>query len=145
MNDPKHIIVHTLAFTGDAGVDEVRRWHKERGFADVGYHYIIRRDGTLETGRREHRPGAHCRDMGMNSKSIGVGLEGHGDMEQWTADQWRTFRTLYRFMERKYHIPPHEVLGHRETGAPKTCPGKKIDMDQVRRSLEMAITTNLTV
>ena len=54
----------------DIGVKQIRRWHKKRGFNDVGYHYIIRRDGTLETGRPIEKIGAHCK--GQNRHSIGV-------------------------------------------------------------------------
>lgn len=63
----------------DIGVEEIRGWHLERGFNDVGYHYVIRRDGTVEYGRDLDVVGAHCR--GQNADSIGIAYVGglHGD------------------------------------------------------------------
>jgi hypothetical protein len=73
------IVVHCSA-TGpaaDIGVAQITQWHKQRGFDTVGYHYVIRRNGTLETGRRESEIGAHVR--GHNANSIGVCLAGGVD------------------------------------------------------------------
>ena len=139
---PEYIVLHTLAFDGSAGIAEVDRWHKERGFTRVGYHYIIRRDGRLETGRHEHEQGAHCRDGGYNRKSLGIAFEGHGDNDEWTDAQWDTIRKCYLFWRLKHGIDPDKVIGHREAPAAKTCPGKKIDMDAVRRSLIQACKDN---
>ncbi len=136
-NTREYLILHTLAFDGDADIAEVRRWHQQRTppFRDVGYHYLIRRNGRLEIGRQENEFGAHCIEMGMNRRSLGIAFEGHGDNAVWTDAQWATIRRLFSFMNLKYGIPPENVLGHRETGAPKTCPGTKIDMKQVRSAL----------
>jgi len=55
----------------DVGAEEIRRWHVEgNGWSDIGYHYVIRRCGLIETGRDESTPGAHVR--GHNTGSIGV-------------------------------------------------------------------------
>ena len=128
MNYPEYLIIHTLAFRGEAGVKEVRKWHIERGFVNIGYHYLIRKNGDLETGRDERIVGAHCR--GWNDKSIGIALEGHGDFEEWTDEQTDTFRLLACFLKMKHRIK--DVLGHSEINKNKTCPGKLIDMDRVR-------------
>ena len=44
----------------DIGVNEIRQWHLQRGFNDIGYHYVIRRDGAIEQGRPIEKPGAHA-------------------------------------------------------------------------------------
>ena len=49
---------------------DIRRWHKARGFRDIGYHYVIDLDGTVEEGRPLAQAGAHCTDH--NSHSIGI-------------------------------------------------------------------------
>lgn len=137
MNKPQYIIVHTTAFKGDADIDLVRKWHVEgNGWRDVGYHYFIRRSGELQQGRQEHETGAHCRDMGMNSKSIGICFEGHHNYEDWTLQQTKTFLSLGSRIIRKYDIPVKNVLGHRETGAKKDCPGTRINMSDVRRIIQ---------
>lgn len=132
---PIYLIVHTAAFKGDADIDKVREWHLARGFNDVGYHWYIRRDGTLQQGRKENVKGAHCLHMGMNHKSIGVCFEGHGDFEKPTVAQLATFKALYEDIKGRWGIPVQNVLGHRETGAPKTCPGTKVDMHEMRHFL----------
>ena len=59
------LVIHTAATrpSMDIGVKEIRRWHKKRGFADIGYHYVIRRDGRVEKGRADTRQGAHVRGI----------------------------------------------------------------------------------
>ena len=134
-----HIVLHTLAYSGNAGVEEVRRWHLARGWSDIGYHWLVRRDGTLEKGRPEHEIGAHARDGGFNNKSVGIAFEGHGDYEPLTVQQLATLIHEYKRLKDKYEIPLQNVIGHRETGAPKTCPGTKVDMEAIRDLLWEAI------
>ena len=135
---PKYVIIHTAAHQGDNSIDDVRRWHIERGFMDVGYHYYIRRDGEIQTGRQETHIGAHCQDMDMNYNSLGVCFEGHGDYEPLTQQQRNSLCDLYEGIVERWDIPVKDVLGHRETGAPKTCPGKKVDMDDLRNMLNLS-------
>lgn len=66
------IIIHCSATVEgkDYTVDDIRKWHRERGFSDIGYHYVIYRDGTLNPGRNINISGAHC--TGHNTHSIGI-------------------------------------------------------------------------
>ena len=65
----------------DIGVNEIRQWHLQRGFNDIGYHYVIRRDGAIEQGRPIEKPGAHA--AGYNTNSIGICYAGgKGDNNQ---------------------------------------------------------------
>lgn len=130
MNIPTHIVLHTLAYAGEADIEKVRAWHKQQGWHDIGYHYLVRRSGEVQTGRAEDVIGAHA--IGYNRRSIGIACEGHGDEEMWTFPQILSLFRLIDDLSRRYKIPPHNVLGHRETGAKKTCPGTKIDMDALR-------------
>ena len=68
------IIVHCSATPAgrDNSAADIRRWHRQRGFSDIGYHFVVRLDGTIEAGRPLELPGAHCR--GHNLRSIGVCL-----------------------------------------------------------------------
>ena len=66
------IIIHCSATAEGRNftVEDVRRWHKARGFVDVGYHYLVYLDGSVHVGRPLAQVGAHC--LGHNAHSIGV-------------------------------------------------------------------------
>ncbi len=75
MRKIKKIIIHCTATPGDVSIDTVREWHvNERGWRDVGYHFLIRTDGTVEEGRPIEQSGAHTK--GHNWDSIGVAYAG---------------------------------------------------------------------
>ena len=118
------VFVHSTATKAsmNIGRTEIKRWHKARGFSDVGYHLIIRRDGSTEKGRPVDTVGAHAR--GHNTGSIGVVLVGglsdaHGPEANFTRAQLRTLRKVLAEMRETYDGV--EVLGHRDV-APTACP-----------------------
>jgi N-acetylmuramoyl-L-alanine amidase len=71
-----HVVMHYSATypEQDIGAAEIDKWHRDRGFARIGYHWVIRRDGSVEKGRDESHVGAHVR--GMNTGKIGVCVVG---------------------------------------------------------------------
>ena len=113
------IIVHCSATK--AGQDftavDIDRWHRERGFDGIGYHYVIRLDGQIEKGRDVALPGAHCR--GWNVRSIGVCYIGGLDAEGHPADTMTKAqrRVLYQLIiELQKDYPSIDlVVGHRDT------------------------------
>ena len=76
MRELKEIILHCTATKEgqDYPVEQVRKWHLDRGFNDIGYHFLIRLDGTVEAGRPIETVGAHCK--GHNANSIGIAYVG---------------------------------------------------------------------
>lgn len=146
MRTIKYLVIHTAG--APKGVDQsaaaIRAYHKApkprgRGFRDIGYHYVIRKDGLVELGRPASQPGAHVE--GFNAESLGVCFTGNGDLSDFTLAQYDRGLQLVRDLMAKYGVPVERVLGHRETtsaGAPpsgKTCPGSKVDMDAFRKRL----------
>lgn len=124
MRKIRKIIVHCSATTEgmDFGAADIDRWHRERGFEMIGYHYVVRLDGRVETGRPEGRVGAHC--LGHNSDSIGVCYIGGLTRERRPADtrtaaQRRALRALCATLQVRY--PGATLHGHREFAA-KACP-----------------------
>lgn len=118
------IFVHCSATkaTQDVGVREIRQWHKEQGWLDVGYHFIIRRDGAVEDGRDVNAVGSHAR--GHNHNSVGVclvgGIDENGRHEaNFTPQQMSALRTLLEILMDKY---PSAVLKAHHDIAPKACP-----------------------
>lgn len=110
-------------------VEEVRRWHvDQRGWSDIGYHFMIDRDGTVEHGRPVSRAGAHVR--GHNGNSIGVCLfGGHGAAatdrfeDHFTPEQDIALRELIDTLVGQYG--DMRISGHNEYAA-KGCPGFQV-------------------
>lgn len=118
------VFVHCSATkpTMDIGVREIRQWHKEQGWLDVGYHYVIKRDGTIEAGREESAVGSHAK--GYNSTSVGVclvgGIDSSGKPEaNFTPEQMGRLRSLLTVLLTKYE---GSVLRAHHDVAPKACP-----------------------
>lgn len=122
------LIIHCSATppTMNIGVKEIRRWHvDDNGWDDIGYHFVIRRDGTLETGRPVAKQGAHCAAQNGNRASIGICMVGGVDKglhpeNNFTPQQFATLDTLVRDLMRTY--PVDTVLGHRDLDPRKACP-----------------------
>ena len=95
--------------------EDIHRWHKERGFQGIGYHWVIREDGKREAGRPEFWQGAHVR--GYNHNSIGVALVGNGYFHQ---SQMSELDRLISELLGRY--PEARVVGHNELDSSKTCP-----------------------
>lgn len=124
MRHVDEIIVHCSATTPDFDVSasHIRRWHLRRGFIDIGYHYVIKRDGTLESGRHDMLQGAHTR--GHNDSSLGIclagGIDNQGNPDSnFTLAQYNTLSKLISSLKSKYQI--EKVSGHRDY-SDKDCP-----------------------
>lgn len=74
--DIDKIIIHCTATPEgrEVDVEDVRSWHRNRGWSDIGYHYLIKLDGTVQVGRPLARIGAHAK--GQNTGSIGIAYVG---------------------------------------------------------------------
>lgn len=122
-----NIVLHCSATRGiqDIGAKEIRKWHKDKGWADIGYHFVIRRNGKIEPGRAENTIGSHV--QGHNTDSIGICLVGGLDDKTWapvsnfTAAQWKSLGQLVGTLTKRY--PSAKVLGHRDfPKVQKACP-----------------------
>ena len=118
---PKYIIIHCSATAEgkDFKAKDIDRWHKQRGFKKIGYHYVIDLDGTVEKGRNDNEVGAQA--IGYNDKSLGVVYIGGLDKDGKTPKDTRTeaqkqsMLKLVKELISKYNIPVKNVIGHRET------------------------------
>ena len=118
MRNIDSIIVHCSATKAgqDFTATDIDRWHRERGFNGIGYHYVIRLDGKLEKGRDVALAGAHCK--GWNERSVGIcyigGLDENGrPADTRTNAQKRVLYQIIIDLQREYNIL--QVLGHRDT------------------------------
>lgn len=102
--------------------NDIRRWHKAKGWNDIGYHYVIKLDGTIENGRPIDAIGSHCK--GHNAHSIGIcyigGLDSKGKPKDTrTIQQKAALYTLLNKLAEQF--PDALIHGHKEF-ANKACP-----------------------
>lgn len=126
------IILHCSATPEgkDYTVANIKQWHLARGFSDVGYHYIIYRDGSIHEGRKVSSIGAHC--TGHNSNSIGICYIGGCDIygkkgkDTRTPQQKESLVKLVKELMLRYGLSKYNVHCHNEYAA-KECPSFKIE------------------
>ncbi len=118
------IIIHCSAtpYMRNNTINDIRAWHLQRGYKDVGYHYVIMLDGTLQKGRQDNVIGAHCK--GLNRHSIGIcyigGLGKDGKpADTRTLAQRKTLSKLIGTLKMQY--PGVTIHGHNEFSK-KACP-----------------------
>lgn len=121
----KYIVVHCAATkpTMDIGLREIRQWHRQQGWLDVGYHFIIRRNGQIEEGRPQDVVGSHVK--GHNSESLGIcmagGIDASGKPENnFTPEQFSSLSAILFTLREQY--PAASIVGHRELDPGKACP-----------------------
>ena len=113
----KYITLHVSATKEgvDIGRDEIDRWHKNKGWSMIGYHYVIQLDGTIEIGRPESKMGSHVR--GYNKNNIGVCIIGGLDSnlapkDTRTDKQKESLECLLIRLKKKH--PNATIKGHRD-------------------------------
>lgn len=130
--DIRQLIIHCSATPAslDIGAAQIRAMHRDKGWSDIGYHYVIRRDGRVEPGRDldhdgdiDEETGAHA--FGWNAHSIGICLigganpAGQGEAN-FTREQMIALAAF--LVAKREQYPGARVMGHRDTGSSKDCP-----------------------
>jgi N-acetylmuramoyl-L-alanine amidase len=123
----KHIVLHCSASRPAQFVNAkiIGEWHRARGWKSIGYHYVILRDGKVETGRPVNAVGSHV--AGHNSTTLGICIVGGlndatGKAENnFTTAQWGALDTLLRDLCRRF--PKATILGHRDLSPDKDRDG----------------------
>lgn len=123
----KYLVVHCSASPAslDVGVKEIDKWHRQRGFLKIGYHYVVRRDGTVEKGRKDSEVGAHV--SGYNTGSLGICLVGGVKEDGKTAEcnftlqQYEALKVLLTKLKKSHSEAV--IQGHRDfPNVHKDCP-----------------------
>ncbi len=121
------IVVHHTGnpYDDNLSAEELHESHLGNGWAGIGYHYVIRKDGTIEKGRPEWAVGAHAE--GFNRESIGVQLCGNFELVDPTPEQIESAAYLIGWLCEKYCLVPDagHVVGHRDLMA-TACPGERL-------------------
>ena len=123
------IILHCSATPEgrDYTVADIDRWHKQRGWQGIGYHYVVYRDGSVHPGRPVEQIGAHTSGHNTNSIGVcyigGVAADGETPKDTRTPAQRAALRDLVELLRAEY--PSATIHGHREF-ANKACPSFNI-------------------
>ncbi len=120
------IVIHCSATppSMDIGAKEIDRWHRTKGWFRIGYHFVIRRDGSIEYGRELSEVGAHA--YGVNDRSVGICLiggvkeDGKTAQDNFTNAQWVSLEKLVNELEDQF--PQARVVGHRDVTPGRDCP-----------------------
>ena len=134
------IVIHHTGFPNvdkDSIAEAIHKYHQEtNGWAGIGYHYLIRKDGMIEQGRRPAMIGAHAYQH--NKNSVGICLAGNFDIGKPTAAQMEAVKEMVTWLSVKYQINPLKkgaVVGHRDLND-TSCPGENLyrRLDEIRRA-----------
>lgn len=118
------IFLHHRAGIGD--VDSIDRQHKNQGWTCIGYHFYVRKDGSIYRGRREDTIGAHA--YGYNSTSIGICAEGNFETDIMGEAQKQAIIELVNYLKDKYGIT--KVLRHKDVNK-TACPGRNYPYEEI--------------
>lgn len=136
----KYIVIHHSA-TATGGAAAFDRMHRDKGWDELGYHFVIgngteTRNGQVEVGSRwpKQKWGAHCKTPNneYNDYGIGICLTGNFDNTRPTADQIKSLTKLVAYLMKTYHITPQNVKGHGDA-KPTDCPGRNMNVAQIRQ------------
>lgn len=120
-------IVQHHAVASICTAQDVHTWHLANGWAGIGYHFFVRKDGAIYRGRPLDAVGAHV--YGYNRESIGICAEGDFEQEQMSAVQLQSLIKLVDFLRGVY--PAAKVLGHSDLAA-TDCPGKNFPLEGIQ-------------
>ena len=123
----RYIVLHHAAAVS-ASPMQVDSWHKSNGWSGIGYHFYIRKDGSVYEGRPLWATGSHA--QGKNSESIGVCVEGNYEIETVMPQaQKSAVKEVLSYIKDKY--PDTYITGHRDVGA-TGCPGRYYPFNEMK-------------
>lgn len=126
----KIVLHHAAAVRCDA--ETIHKWHLANGWAGIGYHFVVRKDGTIQQGREIDSVGAHC--TGQNGDSIGICFEGDFTKEKMSQTQINAGKELVKYLRNLYgkgiRFCKHSDLYN------TSCPGKNFPFDEITKQEE---------
>lgn len=125
-NKPKKIVLHH-AEDSICTVQQIHSWHLGNGWTGIGYHFFVRKDGTIYRGRPENAIGAHV--SGANTNTLGICAEGSYMTEIMPTAQLNAIKWLIQYLDNKYGQLP--IYGHREVGS-SNCPGTNYPLAELK-------------
>lgn len=131
-SETEKIIIHHSGVSVLQSVYTIHDYHKNtNGWAGIGYHFYVRKNGNIYRGRPENTVGAHC--SGENYNSIGICFEGNFEKEEMNEEQLKAGRELVNYLKDKYKI--NKVKKHNDYGN-TDCPGKNFPFNSIKKEIE---------
>ena len=130
----KRLVLHHAA-AEKCSAEDIHRWHLANGWSGMGYHYLVRKDGSIWRGRPEDTVGAHAKNF--NSTSIGVCFEGNFENEHMNEKQLAAGKELIADICSRYKLGVASVCGHRDLNA-TACPGRNFPFAELAAAAEGA-------
>ena len=132
----KRIVIHHTASSFTTTWQDIQRWHLERGWAGIGYHYVIHADGIIYRGRPEDKAGAHAyQDAKHEANSDGIGICIVGNFETGVPTEAQLASTVDLVRDIRTRHPGISVIGHRDVMA-TACPGRNFPWVELKKRLE---------
>lgn len=132
----KYLVVHHTD-SADVPAEVINNWHKANGWAGIGYHKVIRVDGSAEDGRPISKRGSHCK--GLNHCSLGIVLTGRFNKQKPTTAQMASLVQQLRFWKSKYpgaivirHMDAHKIT---PDATVTECPGQLFPWEELKSKL----------
>lgn len=139
-NNPKTGLLHHAEWS-NCSVEDIHRCHiVDKGWSGIGYHYFIRKDGTIYKGRPDNAIGSHCK--GHNTNTIGICAEGNYMKESMPEAQKQAIISLCIYLKNKY--PGIIFKGHKEAPYATDCPGVNYPLVEIKAAITGQAATTST-
>jgi len=127
-----NMIVYHHTVENNLTPQKIDEMHKKRGWTGIGYHFYIRKDGTIYRGRPQNAIGSHA--SCVNDRAFGIALEGNFNVEQLTLEQMNSLISLSKYLMKKYNIT--DLKRHMDV-ANTECPGINFPFEEIKTKLNV--------
>jgi len=143
MLKPKYLIIHHSASASNTTVEDIRKWHKDKGWSDIGYHKIIYQDGSIHQGREDTVIGAQA--FGANSVSLGICCIGNFEINEVPNPIINSLIQVLATLCKRHNIPVKNIIGHYQVSTmfnspagSSGCPGKNMikKIDEIKKRVQ---------
>ena len=136
-NNPTSIVLHH-AEASSCSVQDVHSWHRNQGWAGIGYHYFVRKNGEIFKGREDNWIGSHC--LGHNQNTLGICFEGAFNKETMGQTQINAGKELVSYLKSKYGIS--KVYRHKDLNS-TDCPGANFPFLEIAKGSNSSKPVNI--
>ena len=131
----KRIILHH-AEAKHCSIHDIHQWHLANGWAGCGYHFLVRKDGTIYRGRPENKLGAHTSNH--NTGSLGICFEGSYNTETMNEIQIKAGQELITYLLDKYNLLKANVYKHKDFNS-TDCPGANFPFENIQNGATQSV------